>query len=159
MHIYSQESVIWSHCQVTKLMYRWNFTLRKRSSQISFCYTRSDHPFFMINMLKMAVWCVCIYVSVQALSRPYLHHHTASHRMVVVCCHYRRLSGTCSFFIFVSSVRYMYICVLEESMHVYIVTKRDWSLRAYKHIAQGVCVCTVYIYKYKYIYIYISVST
>lgn len=87
----------------------------------------------------------------RALSLLYLHHRTASHWAVVVCCHYRRLSGTCLlFFIFVPSLRYihMHLYVYEKSMHVYIVTKCDWSLHIYKHIAQGMRVHTIYTLTY-----------
>lgn len=43
---------------------------------------------------------------------------------------------------------YASIYVWEESMHVYIVTKCDWSLRIYKHIAQGMRVHTIYTHTY-----------
>jgi len=117
--------------------------MRKRNSQISICQTHSDHLFLMIYMSKMIVWWVCMHVSMRVLPRSYLHHHAASQWMLVVCCHYRRLSGTCSFFIFVPTLRYIhthiymhvYVCMFAKSMHVYIVTKCDWSLRTYKHVA------------------------
>ena len=98
----SQVSVIWSHSQVTDLMGRSSFIISKRSSQISFCYTRCDQRFLMINMLKMTVWCVvCVRerASARALSliRTYIIAPTLQW-MVMVYCHYRRLSGTCFFF-------------------------------------------------------------
>lgn len=36
--------------------------------------------------------------------------------------------------------------MFEKNMHVCIVTKCDWSLRTYKHVAWGMWVCTMYIY-------------
>jgi hypothetical protein len=116
--------------------------MRKRNSQISICQTHSDHLFLMIYMWKMIVWWVCMHVSMRVLL---VHTYiimllrNECQWSVVIIVAFRGHAPSSSSFLRLDTYTHIYmrvyVCMFEKSMHVYIVTKCDWSLRTYKHVA------------------------
>ena len=134
-----QVFVIWFHCQVTDLPQpRSVIMISEKGGEISFCYTRRDQP-FADDIYREDEGLMYMYVCMQARSHSYLHHHASSLQwmvMMAVCCHYRRLSGTCSFFLDVCVC--VCVCARSEarSMYVHIVTKCDWSRCVRRHFEE-----------------------